>query len=88
MKKVILFTACSIDGFIASPDGSHDWSDAIPNPEKTDHGYGELLADTSDTSLPGHSKGNELDFDRKHRLITGIVNLTYEKQPTPNENSR
>jgi hypothetical protein len=69
VKKVILFTACAIDGFIASPDGSLDWSDAIPNPEKTDHGYRELLADTSDPSLPGHSKGNELEFHRMHWLF-------------------
>lgn len=47
MKRVILFTACSIDGYIARPDGNLDWLDAISNPDKIDHGYGELLANTS-----------------------------------------
>jgi dihydrofolate reductase len=47
MKRVTLFTACSIDGLIARPDGNLDWLDSIPNPEKTDHGYGELIANTS-----------------------------------------
>jgi dihydrofolate reductase len=47
MKRVTLFTACSIDGFIARPDGDLDWLDAILNPDKTDHGYNEMLANTS-----------------------------------------
>jgi dihydrofolate reductase len=43
MKKVILYTACSIDGYIARPDDSLDWLDDISNPDKTDHGYSDLL---------------------------------------------
>jgi dihydrofolate reductase len=47
MSKVTLYIATSIDGYIARPDGSLDWLDAIPNPDKTDHGYMELLENTS-----------------------------------------
>jgi dihydrofolate reductase len=47
MKKVTLYVACSIDGYIAKPDGSLDWLDALPNPGKIDHGYGDLLENTS-----------------------------------------
>jgi dihydrofolate reductase len=47
MKRVTLFAACSLDGFIARPDGSLDWLYAIPNPDNIDHGYGDLLASTS-----------------------------------------
>ena len=47
MSKVILYVACSIDGFIARPDGDLDWLDAIPNPDNIDYGYTDLLANTS-----------------------------------------
>jgi dihydrofolate reductase len=47
MTRVTLFAACSLDGFIARPDGRLDWLYAIPNPDNIDHGYGELLARTS-----------------------------------------
>ena len=47
MSKVIVYIASSIDGFIARPDGSLDWLDAIPNPDKIDHGYLDLLEKTS-----------------------------------------
>jgi len=47
MVKVTLYIACSIDGFIARPNGSLDWLYAIPNPDKIDHGYVDLLEKTS-----------------------------------------
>jgi dihydrofolate reductase len=47
MTRVTLFAACSLDGLIARSDGSLDWLYAIPNPDKIDHGYGDLLASTS-----------------------------------------
>ena len=47
MQKIILFTACSIDGYIARPDGNLDWLTNFPNPDNLDHGYNDLLANTS-----------------------------------------
>jgi dihydrofolate reductase len=44
MSKLVLYIAASIDGFIARPDGSLDWLNALPNPDQTDHGYAEFLA--------------------------------------------
>lgn len=43
MAKIILYIACSIDGFIAKPDGNLDWLNSIPNPENLDYGYSDLL---------------------------------------------
>lgn len=43
MAKVILYIACSIDGFIAKPDGNLDWLNSIPNPDNIDHGYSDFL---------------------------------------------
>lgn len=46
MSKVVLYTAVTIDGFIARPDGNLDWLHATPDPETGDYGYEELLANT------------------------------------------
>jgi len=45
MTKIKLFIATTIDGFIARENGSLDWLNDIPNPEKSDYGYGEFLAE-------------------------------------------
>jgi dihydrofolate reductase len=42
MRKVILYIAISIDGFIARKDGGVDWLDAIPIPPNEDYGYQEF----------------------------------------------
>jgi dihydrofolate reductase len=47
MAKVTLFIACSIDGFIAKPDGNLDWLNSFPNPDNIDHGYSDLMKNTS-----------------------------------------
>lgn len=52
MKKIILYTAASMDGFIAKKDGSVGWLD-IPSPTPTDYGYADFYAGI-DTTLMGY----------------------------------
>ncbi len=59
MSKVILYIAASLDGFIARPDGNLDWLTGLPNPDQVDHGYGDLLAQTS-CIIMGRSTYQEL----------------------------
>lgn len=42
----------SLNGKIARPDGSVDWLETIPNPDKTDYGY-ETFYEGIDTTLQG-----------------------------------
>lgn len=42
MKNVI-YIAASIDGFIASPDGTLDWLTGIPNPSGSDYGFADFM---------------------------------------------
>ena len=52
MKKIKLYIATTLDGFIAREDGSLDWLNELPNPDQTDHGYGEFLLEI-DTVVMG-----------------------------------
>ncbi|MCZ7556988.1 MAG: dihydrofolate reductase family protein [Bacteroidia bacterium] len=51
MRKVILYIAMSLDGYIAREDGSIDWLPAVDEAGE-DYGYGEFIADI-DTVLMG-----------------------------------
>jgi dihydrofolate reductase len=63
MTRMTLFIASSLDGFIARPDGSLDWLDAIPNPEGTDHGYGAFLSGVQALIMGRHTYEAILRFD-------------------------
>lgn len=52
MRKIILYIATSLDGYIASPDGSVEWLPTPPPGE--DYGYADFLA-TADTTLLGRA---------------------------------
>lgn len=58
MRKVILYIATSLDGFIAKKDGGLDWLEKFPHPEGEDYGYVDLL-NRIDTTLMGR---NTYDF--------------------------
>jgi dihydrofolate reductase len=59
MRKVILSLAMSLDGFIAKPDGNVEWLKKVPNPDNTDHGFGEFYK-TIDTTIMGHNTYKEI----------------------------
>ena len=59
MRKIKSYIAVSLNSKIAKPDGSVDWLESIPNPDKTDHGYIEFYK-TIDTTLQGYSTYNQL----------------------------
>lgn len=63
MRKVVLYIATSIDNFIARKDGSVDWLDKTPNPDKSDYGYFPFYKSV-DTTLMGNATYKEvLSFD-------------------------
>jgi dihydrofolate reductase len=39
-----VYIACSLDGFIAKPDGNLDWLFSIPNEANDDYGYSNFIA--------------------------------------------
>lgn len=59
MKKIILYIAASLDQHIAEPDGSLEWLTGVPNPQKTNGEYKDLLASV-DTVLIGGRAYREL----------------------------
>ena len=52
MRKLILYTAMSLDGYIAGPNGEIDWLDAAG--VDSDYGYGDFYA-SIDTTLMGRA---------------------------------
>ncbi|MCB0620609.1 MAG: dihydrofolate reductase [Saprospiraceae bacterium] len=59
MRKIRLYIAISLDGWIAKPDGDVAWLDQIPTPEGEDYGYAEFYAGI-DTTLMGFNTYREV----------------------------
>lgn len=55
MRKLILYTAMSLDGKIAGPDDDVSWLDQIPNPDQSDYGYGEFVKEIDTTLMGGNT---------------------------------
>ena len=88
MRRIILYIATSIDGYIATPDGGVEWLDEIPNPNKTDHGYNPLM-DFIDAVLMGGRTYHEIigfgvEWPYKSK-VTYVVSRR-NSNVTPNEN--
>ncbi len=63
MRKIILYIATSVNGKIARKNGSVDWLEAMPNPEKLDYGFANMYASV-DTTIQGyHSFKQVIDWD-------------------------
>ncbi|MBB6611452.1 dihydrofolate reductase [Pontibacter sp. Tf4] len=55
MRKIVLYIAASLDGYIARPDGSIDWlEDDVYKLEGEDYGYNSFRQ-TIDTTLMGNN---------------------------------
>lgn len=63
MKKIILYITASLDQRIAEPDGSLEWLNGFPNPEKADYGYKELLASADTVLMGGRTYREFLNMD-------------------------
>jgi dihydrofolate reductase len=59
MRKVVLYIAMSMNGFIARRDGKLDWLTSIRNPSEGDYGYMDLLQNI-DTIIMGRKTYEEL----------------------------
>ena len=59
MRKIILYSAVSLNFKIADNDGKVDWLESIPNPDKLDYGYNEFIASV-DTTIQGGSTYRQL----------------------------
>ena len=86
MRKVILYAAQSLDGFIAEKDGSVAFLDTFSDPELTDHGYTDFYRDI-DTTLMGRKTylqvlGFDMPFpyaDRENFVFTSDRTLKQDK---------
>lgn len=54
MRKLKIYTAMSLDGYIATKEGNIDWLTSFPNPEGTDYGYAAFMTGI-DTTLMGNN---------------------------------
>lgn len=54
MRKIILYIAQSLDGYIAKSDGDINWLETIPNPEQSDYGYKKFI-NSIDTVIMGRN---------------------------------
>ena len=94
LRKIKLYIAISLNGKIARPDGSVEWLENIPNPEKTDYGYEDFL-NSVDTTIQGYNTYNQIigwgiEFPykgKKNYVLTGkkdVVNTEFVEFITEN----
>jgi dihydrofolate reductase len=90
MKKIKVYIACSLDGYIARPDGSIDWLESLPNPNQLDYGYTDFIA-TIDTVVMGRNTYQEVlgfDVPWPYADCTTYVVSTNPDLELPTENTR
>ncbi|MFC1865888.1 dihydrofolate reductase family protein [Chloroflexota bacterium] len=63
MKRIILYIAQSLDGYVAKKDGSVAWLDEFSNVPDVDYGYSELI-NSVDTVVQGNTTYQQ--FKDKH----------------------
>ncbi|HPE55010.1 MAG TPA: dihydrofolate reductase family protein [Bacteroidales bacterium] len=88
MRKIILYIAQSLDGFIAKENGDVSWLEEVPNPEKTDYGYSDFLT-SIDTVIMGRATFEQVcSFDMPYPYQSK-KNFVFTKNPElpANENA-
>ena len=77
MRKIILYSAMSLDGYIARENGDIDW---LPEPDgDEDFGYGDFIA-TVDTTIMGYKTYHQvLGFGEWH--YGGMENYVFTRDP-------
>ncbi|WBA41279.1 dihydrofolate reductase family protein [Hymenobacter canadensis] len=78
MRKVVLYIATSLDGYIASPDGSVEWLPTPPPGE--DYGYADFLA-TADATLLGRATYEQVLMLGEWPYPT-LTNYVFSRKPS------
>lgn len=79
MRKIKLYSAASLDNYIARPNGEVDWLEIFPIPEGEDFGYTDFIANV-DTTLMGNNTYQEvLGFDVPFPY-KGLTNYVFTRQ--------
>jgi dihydrofolate reductase len=83
MRKLTLYTAATLDGFIAGPNGELDWLDvASADPDHPDdYGYGAFM-ETIDTTLSGTAT-YELAAGFTDDPYPGMINYVFTRKLPP-----
>lgn len=63
MRKIKLYIATSIDGYIAHVDGDLDWLTEFPNPQKDDYGYKEFFNSIDTVIMGGNTYRGIISMD-------------------------
>lgn len=63
MKKIKLYIAASIDGYIARTNGDLDWLTEFPNPNKDDSGYTSFYESVGTVIMGGRTYHSILSMD-------------------------
>lgn len=72
--NTIVYIATSMDGFISPEDGSLDWLECVPNPEDSDMGFGEFIAEIDALIMGRKTFETVLGFKLGwHYPVPGIV---------------
>ncbi|MES2779588.1 MAG: dihydrofolate reductase family protein [Bacteroidota bacterium] len=85
MRKVIVYIAASVDGYIARPDGNIDWLSMVETPGE-DYGY-QAFTETIDTVIMGRKTYEKvLSFgipyphtDKQNYIITQTLSQSTDK---------
>lgn len=82
MAEIILFIASSLDGFIASPDGSIDWLFT-----DQDYGYSEFYAGVETVIMGNKTYQQVLGFDEYPYPDKQVFVLTRDRTKTKDKNA-
>lgn len=63
MRKISLYIAASLDGYIARPNGNIEWLVNFPNPDKNDFGYTAFIKEVETTLMGGTTFRQIADFE-------------------------